>query len=203
AVFIFQMASTLTTTVGRQVILSGGARAANVFWQVGSSATLGTGSVFKGNILALASITVTTGATVEGRLLARTAAVTLDSNDIRLPIAALAPLTTYTATITTAARDLAGNPLPTDFVWTFTTGATLDTTRPIVTAIVPANAATDVPISAKIAAAFSEAMNPLTANSATFTLKQGTTAVAGTVSYAGVTATFMPASALAPLTTYT
>jgi hypothetical protein len=85
AVFIFQMASTLTTTVGRQVILSGGAKAANVFWQVGSSATLGTGSVFKGNILALASITVTTGATVEGRLLARTAAVTLDSNVIGIP----------------------------------------------------------------------------------------------------------------------
>ena len=88
AVFIFQMASTLTTTVGRQVILSGGARAANVFWQVGSSATLGTGSVFKGNILALASITVTTGATVEGRLLARIAAVTLDSNIIGLAIPA-------------------------------------------------------------------------------------------------------------------
>jgi Ice-binding-like len=85
AVFIFQMASTLTTTVGRQVILSGGAQAANVFWQVGSSATLGTGSVFKGNILALASITATTGATVEGRLLARTAAVTLDTNTITKP----------------------------------------------------------------------------------------------------------------------
>src|SRR5205814_1407696 len=91
AVFIFQMGSTLTTTIGRQVILSGGAQAANVFWQVGSSATLGTGSVFKGNILALASISVTTGAAVEGRLLARTAAVTLDSNIIRLPILASAP----------------------------------------------------------------------------------------------------------------
>src|SRR5438105_900354 len=85
AVFIFQMASTLTTTSARQVILSGGAKAANIFWQVGSSATLGTGSVSKGNILALASITVTTGATVEGRLLARTAAVTLDSNVIGIP----------------------------------------------------------------------------------------------------------------------
>src|SRR5207237_7356073 len=71
AVFIFQMASTLVTTVGRQVLLSGGAQAANIFWQVGSSATLETSSVFKGNILALASITVTTGAAVEGRLLAR------------------------------------------------------------------------------------------------------------------------------------
>ena len=74
------MGSTLVTTAGRQVILSGGAKASNIFWQVGSSATLGTTSVFKGNILALASITVTTGATVEGRLLARTGAVAMDSN---------------------------------------------------------------------------------------------------------------------------
>ena len=78
------MASTLTTTTGRQVILSGGAKTANIFWQVGSSATLGTTSVFKGNILALTSITVTTGAAVEGRLLARNGAVTLDSNTITL-----------------------------------------------------------------------------------------------------------------------
>ena len=85
AVFIFQMASTLTTTSGRQVILSGGAKAANVYWQVGSSATLGTTSVFKGNILALTSITVTTGATVEGRLLARNGAVTLGANVLTIP----------------------------------------------------------------------------------------------------------------------
>jgi hypothetical protein len=85
AVFIFQMASTLTTTAGRQVVLSGGAKASNVVWQVGSSATLGTSSVFKGNILASASITVTTGAAVEGQLLARTGAVTLDANTITIP----------------------------------------------------------------------------------------------------------------------
>ena len=87
AVFIFEMASTLTTTTGRKVILAGGARAANIIWQVGSSATLGTSSVFKGNILAMASITVTTGASVEGRLMARTGAVTLDSNVILMPAA--------------------------------------------------------------------------------------------------------------------
>jgi hypothetical protein len=85
AVFIFQMASTLTTTADRQVILRGGAKAGNIYWQVGSSATLGTTSVFKGNIMASTSITVATGAAVEGRLLARTAAVTLDSNTITLP----------------------------------------------------------------------------------------------------------------------
>ncbi len=85
AAFIFQMASTLTTTAGRQVILSGGAKAANVFWQVGSSATLGTTSVFKGNILADQAITLDTGATLDGRALARIAAVTLDANTITTP----------------------------------------------------------------------------------------------------------------------
>jgi hypothetical protein len=85
AVFIFQMASTLTTTSGRQVILSGGAKAANIFWQVGSSATLGTLSGLKGNVLASTSITLQNGAVVEGRLLARKAAVTLDTNTITVP----------------------------------------------------------------------------------------------------------------------
>lgn len=85
AVFIFQIASTLTTTAGRQVILSGGAKAANVYWQVGTSAVLGTTSVFKGTIMADQSITLTTGATLEGRALTRIAAVTLDANVITLP----------------------------------------------------------------------------------------------------------------------
>jgi hypothetical protein len=85
AVFIFQMASTLTTTAGRQVILAGGARATNVFWQVGSSATLGTTSVFHGTVLANQAITMGTGATLNGRLLARIAAVALDSNPIAIP----------------------------------------------------------------------------------------------------------------------
>ena len=85
AVFIFQMASTLTTTAGRQVILSGGAKAANVFWQVGSSATLGTTSVFKGNILAAQSITLSTGGTLDGRALTRVAMVALDTNTITKP----------------------------------------------------------------------------------------------------------------------
>ena len=82
AVFIFQMGSTLTTASGSNVNLINGAQSCDIFWQVGSSATLGTGSTFRGNILALTSITATTGATVDGRLLAMNGAVTLDTNTI-------------------------------------------------------------------------------------------------------------------------
>ena len=80
SVFIFQTDSTLTTGSGSRVSLINGAQACNVFWQVGSSATLGTGSVFNGNILALTSITVKTSVTVHGRALARNAAVTLEND---------------------------------------------------------------------------------------------------------------------------
>jgi hypothetical protein len=82
AVFIFKAASTLITASASNVKLVNGAKAANVFWLAGSSATLGTNSTFRGNILALASITVTTGVIVHGRTLARTAAVTLDTDTI-------------------------------------------------------------------------------------------------------------------------
>jgi len=85
AVFIFQMASTLTTTSGRAVILSGGAKSTNVFWQVGTSATLGTTSVFKGTIMANQSITLSTGAALNGRALARIGAVTMAGNALVMP----------------------------------------------------------------------------------------------------------------------
>ncbi len=85
AVFIFQMGSTLTTNAATQIILSGGAKAANVFWAVGTSATLGTTSIFKGTILAASAITMQTGAVLEGRLLAQAAAVSLDTNVITVP----------------------------------------------------------------------------------------------------------------------
>ncbi len=82
AVFIFQMGSTLTTSVGTNVILAGGAKVTNVYWSVGTSATLGVNSVFKGIILAEVSITVNTGATSDGTMLTKTGAVTLKSNAI-------------------------------------------------------------------------------------------------------------------------
>lgn len=85
AVFIFQIGSTLTTLGSTHVLLAGGAQAKNVFWQVSSSATLGTNSFFEGNILAFQSITLNTGASLTGRALARNGAVTLDSNTITVP----------------------------------------------------------------------------------------------------------------------
>jgi hypothetical protein len=85
AVFIFQIGSALTTNTGTQVKLTNGTQAKNVFWQVGSSATLGVNSTFNGSILALASITLDTGATLNGRALAHTGAVTLDSNPVTVP----------------------------------------------------------------------------------------------------------------------
>lgn len=82
AVFIFQIGSTLTTASDSGVSTINSAQGCHIFWQVGSSATLGTGTQFKGNILAQDSITATTGANIYGRLLARTGAVTLDDNDV-------------------------------------------------------------------------------------------------------------------------
>lgn len=80
AVFIFQIGSTLTTASGSSVVLLNGASSCNVYWQVGSSATLGTDTHFVGTIMALTSVTLDTGATVQGRALARNGAVTLDDN---------------------------------------------------------------------------------------------------------------------------
>ncbi|MEO8267189.1 MAG: ice-binding family protein [Ilumatobacteraceae bacterium] len=85
AVFVFQSASTLITASSSNVVMVNGGNACRVFWQVTSSATLGTNSVFIGTVLALTSITATTGAVLYGRLLARNGAVTLDNNKINRP----------------------------------------------------------------------------------------------------------------------
>jgi len=119
------------------------------------------------------------------------------------PAGNLLPNTQYTATITTGAKDLAGNALASPFVWSFTTGATRDTTRPTVSYQDPANGATGVALSGKIAVTFSEPMDPLTITRATFTLFNGITPVVGTVTYVGVTATFTPSGNLLPNTVYT
>ena len=105
AVFIFQTDSTLITGSGSTVSLINGAQECNVFWQVGSSATLGTGSTFTGNILALTSISVTTGVTVHGRALARNGAVTLDTDVFTVPTCDLSAGTTTTTGSTVPGAD--------------------------------------------------------------------------------------------------
>ncbi|WP_144759661.1 ice-binding family protein [Curtobacterium sp. 9128] len=94
SVWVFQAASTLTIGSGTRILITGGATSCNVFWQVGSSATIGSGAQFQGTVLAQQSITAVSGATVQGRLLARTAAVTLDTNTITASSGCPAPGTT-------------------------------------------------------------------------------------------------------------
>ena len=91
AVFIFKTGSTLVTASGSSVSIINGGLACNVFWQVGSSATLGTATSMSGTIIALTSITMTTAATLSGRALARNGAVTLDSNTVSRPLCSLGP----------------------------------------------------------------------------------------------------------------
>src|SRR5581483_4410072 len=98
SVWIFQSASTLTTASRSSVVLTNGAQACHVFWQIGSSATLGTGSTLEGTVMALTDITLTHVVTVHGRVLARNGAVTMDSNVVdNVPCA---PPTTTTSTST-------------------------------------------------------------------------------------------------------
>jgi Ice-binding-like len=112
AVFIFQAPSTLVTDSASSIRLTGDAQACNVFWQVGSSATLGTGSDFAGSILALTSITVTTGDTVAGRALARNGAVTLDDDTFTTPTCATTPPPPPTPTATATATGPTPTPSP-------------------------------------------------------------------------------------------
>jgi hypothetical protein len=121
----------------------------------------------------------------------------------------LLPNSTYTATITTEATDLAGNALAEDYTWSFTTGDAPDTTRPTVILVDPANLATDVALNSTLTATFSKPMDPLTISTTTFTLyaevanSTGTTPIYGTVAPDGETAVFTPNNELTADTTYT
>jgi hypothetical protein len=122
-----------------------------------------------------------------------------------LPAMKLAPNTVYTVKIMEGIKDLSNHELDDDFSWSFTTGtgtSTTDVTPPTVISSIPANAATSVSVSVLPSVTFSEAMNATSLSAATFTLKQGTTTIAGTVAYSGTTATFTPASALLAGTSY-
>ncbi len=116
------------------------------------------------------------------------------------PASPLAALTTYTGTVKTTVKDLRGNALQTNYIWTFSTGNIL---APSVITTDPVNNATGVVLNKIVYATFSMEMDPLTITASTFTLKKGTTVVAGTVSYLGSTASFNPTSVLTSNTVYT
>jgi len=122
------------------------------------------------------------------------------------PASPLASSTAYTATITTGAMDLEGTALAGNYTWSFTTAAASSGTPPTVISTIPLNLAPDVPLNQIVSATFSEAMDPASISSATFTLTgPGSTAVSGLVAYAAIadSLTFTPTSNLAPSTLFT
>lgn len=132
------------------------------------------------------------GATVSGTVTLSGAIATFT------PTSPLGINTLYTGRITTSSKDLAGNALQTDFVWTFTTGL-----LPMVVSTDPTNLSIDVALNKVITATFNMSMNPLTLTATTFTVKQGTTTVLGVISYAGTMVSFTPSSPLAENKVYT
>jgi hypothetical protein len=167
AVFIFQAASTLITEVNSTVAIINGAQACNVFWQVGSSTTLGVGSTFVGTVLALTSIAANTNAVIQGRLLARNGSTTLDSNTITSVPCAPTPTTVA--------------PTPTTVAPTSTTVAPVTTTvASSATTVAPAPGAAAENVEATIAAPFASA-----ATNATTTTEP---AITVTQTFAGPTA---------------
>jgi len=147
-----------------------------------------------------ASFSLQTGA--KG-LVALDGALTYDGNSATMsfkPSSKLVGGTTYSATIATTVKDLAGNALQTPYVWTFSTGATIS---PIVVSTDPANNATGVLLNKTVTASFNQAMDPLSLTATTFTIKQGVTPVTGTISYSGTTVSFKPTAVLVSNTVYT
>jgi hypothetical protein len=147
------------------------------------------------------TLTGTGGASVSGLL-----AYAAISNTLTFtPTANLASNTLFTATITTGVKDLSGNALASNYVWTFTTGTSLVTIAPELVSTVPANSASNVPLNQAVSATFTKAMDPLTITTATFQLTgPGGTQVAGTVSYDAINfiATFTPTASLSASSNY-
>jgi methionine-rich copper-binding protein CopC len=118
-------------------------------------------------------------------------------------LSSLTPNVVYTATVTTGAKDMAGNALVSNYTFSFTTTSTPDTTPPTVTSTDPANSATGVSVTKVVTVNFSKGMTASTLTSSTFTLKQGTTSVTGAVAVLGTAATFTPSASLTPNSVYT
>jgi hypothetical protein len=126
-------------------------------------------------------------------------------NAVFAPTNELMANTQYTATITTVASDLAGNPMASNYLWSWRTALAADATAPRVTDTINADGATNVAVNTRVGATFSEALNPQSVTNISFSLKQklNGAAVAGTTSYSGVDAVFIPLTGLLPGTEYT
>jgi len=135
-VWIFQIAQTLDLSNGIHVNLSGGAQAANVFWQVAGQTTLGTTSIFNGNVLDQTAIVLNTGATLNGRALAQTA-VTLDANIVLAPTLSVQPTTTTSTSTTTVPTTTTTTTTTIATATATATTASTSTTIPLVTTTIP------------------------------------------------------------------
>lgn len=142
---MFQIGSTLTTAASSSILLINGGQQSNVFWQVGSSATLGVSSAFKGTIIALTSITLNTSANVSGRVLARNGTVTLDSNTISLfPTLTFAKsVVAYSdpVNVTTNPKAIPGSEMLYTITMTNSGNGAVDNNTTVVTDPIPANTA--------------------------------------------------------------
>jgi hypothetical protein len=180
AIFIFQMATTLTTGVGSSVVLTNGAQACNVYWQVGSSADLFANTTFRGTILALTSINLQNGASISGRALARNGAVTMDTNTItQVGCAAPVEATTTTTTAATTTTTAAAATTTTAAAATTTTAAAATTTTvaaATTTTVADTTSGTAVAGSTTTVAAAGTTSTTVLAGSTTTVAAAGTTA---------------------------
>ncbi|PZE69610.1 ice-binding family protein [Curtobacterium sp. MCBD17_021] len=164
SIWVFQAASTLVVGTNSRILITGGASSCNVFWQVGSSATVQSGAQFQGTVLAEQSVTAVTGATVQGRLLALNGAVTLDTNTITpaqtcppptTPTPTVAPsITSGTPTAATTGQPYSytvtatGTPTPTFTATGLPAGLTIDSTTGVISGTPTAPGSSTVTITA-------------------------------------------------------
>lgn len=146
AVWVFQIESTLTTASGSSVLMINGGQNSNVFWQVGSSATLNTNTTLIGNILALTSITLNAGTTVSGRVLARNGTVTLDTNTVSVPLPSITiakSVVAYSdpANGTSSPKAIPGSEMLYTITMTNSGNGAVDNNTTVVTDPIPANTA--------------------------------------------------------------
>jgi len=189
SVWVFQAASTLITASASNIVITGGATGCNVFWQVGSSATFGTGTAFAGTVMAAEDITATTGATFAGRLLALNGAVTLDTNVITRPSGCEVASPAVTSPAPTDAT------VGTPYSFTVVATGTPTPTYSITAGALPAGLSLD-----SVTGVISG--TPTTAGTATFTVTaaNGVTPAVDSV-YTITTAAALPAAAITPTAT--